>query len=49
MGKTMPLVVYIDTNIGEWLSKKAENGYKKSSLVRKLLHDKMELEGEKHE
>ena len=44
MGKTAILVVYIDTRMDEWLSKKAEAGYKKSSLARNILKRQMELE-----
>ena len=39
------LVVQLDKELSAWLESKAAEGYKKSSLVRAILHKEMESDG----
>ncbi|MCL5100001.1 MAG: hypothetical protein M1158_02675 [Candidatus Marsarchaeota archaeon] len=44
MSRKTAIVVYIDSELSEWLSKKAADGYKKGSFVRHLMRRQMEFE-----
>ena len=38
------VIVYLDSDTYEWLSRKAADGYKKASLVRHIINLQMEAE-----
>jgi hypothetical protein len=38
------VVVYLDSELADWLSGKSDNGYKKASFIRHLLQEHMEFE-----
>ncbi|MEM3875908.1 MAG: hypothetical protein QXP35_02430 [Candidatus Micrarchaeaceae archaeon] len=38
------IVVYINSDLDEWLSAKTANGYKKASLIRHLLQKQVDFE-----
>lgn len=46
--KMKRIVVYLTSEVAAWLDLKAQEGYKKASLVRHILEGRMKLEGEKH-
>ena len=34
-----PVILYIDNELAKWLDEKVNQGYKKASLIRKILDD----------
>ncbi len=45
VGKTKHMIVYLDSELSDWLETKAIMGYKKAGLVRHLLREQMKREG----